>query len=221
MTAPFQYPLQPHQRIHGPRGYTRYESYRPCYVTNSRFGASIASFARPDPLTTLTDSQVEVAADGTLVTHSPEAAKLAELLGRNRPRLCEFRELWIGIVRLAASCDTSLLQLLLGYPTDLPNLSMLRPPEGNSRPEGVAQSHFSRRRQGELPDLYWLAMPCTLESTNSRERSAQVRMKAREPRAWAFDAHPTTTLSVVPKAIPPSGTLVQTAGPRRRADNTQ
>jgi hypothetical protein len=108
----------------------------------------------PDPLTTLTDSQVEVAADETLVTHSPEAAKLAELLGLNRPRLCEFRELWIGIVRLAASCDTSLLQLLLGYPTDLPNLSMLRPPEGNSRPEGVAQSHFSRRRQGELPDLY-------------------------------------------------------------------
>ena len=57
-----------------------------------------------------------------------------EILGLDRPRLREFRELWIRIVRLAALCDPALHQRLLSYPADLPDLSTLRPPEGNTRP---------------------------------------------------------------------------------------
>jgi hypothetical protein len=84
----------------------------------------------------------------------PEAQKLIELLGLNRPRLCEFRELWIRIVRLAALHDTALFRQLLAYPADLPDLSTLRPPQGNTRPDGITQSHSVRRQRGELPDTY-------------------------------------------------------------------
>jgi hypothetical protein len=76
------------------------------------------------------------------------------MLGLNRPRLREFRELWIRIVRTAALCDHALIGRLMGYPADLPDLSPLRPPGGNSRPDGVGQSHFARRERGELPAVY-------------------------------------------------------------------
>jgi hypothetical protein len=75
-------------------------------------------------------------------------------LGLNRPRLCEFRTLWIRILRLAAVYGPPLFRQLMGHPSDLPDLSPLRPPQGNSRPDGVAQSHFARRQRAELPDIY-------------------------------------------------------------------
>ena len=42
----------------------------------------------------------------------------------------------------------------LAYPDDLPDLSALRPPGGNARPEGIAQSAFARRERGELSGTY-------------------------------------------------------------------
>jgi hypothetical protein len=41
-----------------------------------------------------------------------------------------------------------------GYPDDLPDLKKLKPPSGNSRPEGIENSHHSRRMRGELPEVY-------------------------------------------------------------------
>ena len=108
----------------------------------------------PDPLACLLDPAVQVSEDGAMHAETPAARKLIEMLGLNRPRLREFRELWIRIVRLAMLCDPDLLRRLLGYPADLPDLSALRPPEGTTRPAGVAQSHFARRQRGELPDAY-------------------------------------------------------------------
>ncbi|MCY2988962.1 MAG: hypothetical protein NTY19_13985 [Planctomycetota bacterium] len=42
----------------------------------------------------------------------------------------------------------------MGFPEDLPDLSRLRPPEGNSRLDGVEQSYFAQRQRGELPETY-------------------------------------------------------------------
>lgn len=42
--------------------------------------------------------------------------------------------------------------ILFDYPADLPDLSRLRPSDGNSRPQGIAQSHHTRRLRGELPE---------------------------------------------------------------------
>jgi hypothetical protein len=108
----------------------------------------------PDPLSTLLDPDVMVSADGAIQASTPAARKLVDRLGLDRPRLREFRELWIRIVRLAALHDPALLQRLMGYPADLPDLSGLQPPEGNTRPDGIAQSYLARRLRNELPGTY-------------------------------------------------------------------
>jgi hypothetical protein len=38
----------------------------------------------------------------------------------------------------------------MAYPDDLPDLRRLRPPGGNSKPEGVNQSAFALRERGAL-----------------------------------------------------------------------
>jgi hypothetical protein len=115
---------------------------------------SKGSRAAPDPLTVFLASTVQVAEDRVLHAGTPEAERVIELLSLNRPRLREFRELWIGIIRLAGAADPSLFRRLVGFPDDLPNLKRLRPPRGNTRPEGIASSHFTRRRDGTLPEAY-------------------------------------------------------------------
>ena len=52
-----------------------------------------------------------------------EAARLIELVGLDRPRAVEFREMWVGIVRLAAAFDPDRHRRIMGYPADLPDLS--------------------------------------------------------------------------------------------------
>ena len=43
---------------------------------------------------------------------------------------------------------------LFRYPEDLPDLSKLSPPAGNSKPEGLERSHFARRERNDLPTHY-------------------------------------------------------------------
>jgi hypothetical protein len=108
----------------------------------------------PDPLTTFIDGSIHVERDGTMRARSAEAAQLIELLDLNQPRKIEFRALWIELVALSQRQNPELYQRLMGFPADLPDLSRLRPPGGNSRPEGIAESYFARRRRGELPATY-------------------------------------------------------------------
>jgi hypothetical protein len=108
----------------------------------------------PHPLSSLLATTVKITKNGEILGTTPPARELIDLLGLNRPRWCEFRALWIGIVRLAEHHEPALSRQLLGYPTNLPDLSSLRPPEGNNRPDGIAQSHFARRERGELPETY-------------------------------------------------------------------
>src|SRR5208283_3405294 len=115
---------------------------------------SKGSLETPNPLSTLLNPAVQVSEDGGIQANTLQARRLIELLGLNRPRLREFRELWIRIVRLAGFHDPALGQRLLGYPAELPDLCTLRPPEGNARSDGIARSHQARRQRGELPDTY-------------------------------------------------------------------
>jgi hypothetical protein len=41
-----------------------------------------------------------------------------------------------------------------GYPKDLPDLDKPRPPDGNTRPEGIRESHLARKDRSELPEVY-------------------------------------------------------------------
>ena len=72
----------------------------------------------------------------------------------NSAEAVHYRRLWIEIVAMARQFAPDLLHQLMQFPDDLPDLSRLRPPDGNSRPTGVVESHHARRSRGEFPDTY-------------------------------------------------------------------
>jgi hypothetical protein len=109
--------------------------------------------ALPNPLAVLTSSFVRVELDGTIHADADSAARLIELLGLNSREYTEFRKLWIEIAVVTQERPGLYVQLM-GYPADLPNLRLRRPPGGNTRPAGVEESAFARRERGELPTFY-------------------------------------------------------------------
>jgi HNH endonuclease len=108
----------------------------------------------PDPTAALLSPNVWVSADGAIHANHPEAAKLIDLLGLDRPRAREYRTLWIGIIKLAAVHDPDLHRRLMGFPDDLPDLARLRPPRGNARLEGVNRCFFAQKQRGTLTGTY-------------------------------------------------------------------
>jgi hypothetical protein len=108
----------------------------------------------PDAQSALIENSMEVSEDGTLRTSTTEARRIATVLGLNSRDYVEFRRLWIDIIALAENHDKDLFHKLLGFPKDLPDLKRLRPPGGNNRPEGIAQSWHARRERSKLPETY-------------------------------------------------------------------
>lgn len=107
-----------------------------------------------DPTTVFLATTLLVEADGRLSAQTEEARRLIRLLDLNDPMFVTWRMRMIRIVALAREHDPTLYRNLLAYPDDLPDLSSLRPPGGNTRQEGIADSHLERRNRGELPDTY-------------------------------------------------------------------
>jgi len=108
----------------------------------------------PDPCATLTANEVRVLPDGSLEGRSSEALALIAKLGLNSPQMNRWRLIWIRNVQLASENDAQQYNRLMQYPDDLPDLSGLRPPGGNTRPEGISESCFFQRERGELPGTY-------------------------------------------------------------------
>ncbi|WP_161967971.1 HNH endonuclease signature motif containing protein [Fimbriiglobus ruber] len=107
----------------------------------------------PDPIQHFSGESVIVNGDGLLIASTTEAKFIIEQLGLNRKRYQEFRQVWLKIVEILTSHPTAVSEVLR-YPSDLPDLSTLRPPGGNRKPEGIEQSFHRRRERGELPDTY-------------------------------------------------------------------
>jgi hypothetical protein len=101
---------------------------------------------------------LEAQADGTIRALTLRGQALIDVCALNRPRLVAFRRDLRALLALLAGCRgeaaVRLRQRYLGYPDDLPDLASLRPPGGNTRPEGIASCCFERRRRGELLDTY-------------------------------------------------------------------
>jgi len=55
---------------------------------------------------------------------------------------------------LREDAQRQILRLYFGFPANPPRLSMLRPPGGNSRPNGIQTSFFERRQRRELAEFY-------------------------------------------------------------------
>jgi hypothetical protein len=101
---------------------------------------------------------LRVRADGVVEHFTRTGAQLIRRLNLNRDLLQQLRRdmLWM-IERATANPNGDLavyLRSLMAYPVDLPDLDALRPPDGNTRPDGVRDSCFARRERGELPATY-------------------------------------------------------------------
>jgi hypothetical protein len=117
-----------------------------CAACNSAKGSQHI----PDPSRVLLGKDVRVAEDGTIEATTREARRLIRLLGLDDAEYTEFRRMWIEIIALAARYDADLYTRLMGFPDELPDLRLLRPPDGNDRPEGLEQSYFVQRERGIL-----------------------------------------------------------------------
>jgi hypothetical protein len=108
----------------------------------------------PDPTVHLTTDELRVYPDGRMEGLTPAAKKLIAKLDLNSPQARQWRLIWIRNIELARQFDREQYERLVGFPDDLPDLSRLRPPGGNARPAGVAESHFARRQHNRLPATY-------------------------------------------------------------------
>jgi len=109
--------------------------------------------AIPDPCKVGFGECIEILPDGAVNALSRDGEVLIDVLRLDDDDSTEFRRHWLGIIDLARQHDRELFMELMGFPSDLPDLSKKQPPK-NSRAEGVADSYFERRRRGELPGTY-------------------------------------------------------------------
>ena len=107
-----------------------------------------------DPTQLLLADTVSVEPRGRLVGLTDATRRLIAEMRLNHPRLVHFRRLWLEVVAMANRFAPELYRQLMGYPDDLPNLGRLRPPQGNKRTDGIANSCYERRKRGELPETY-------------------------------------------------------------------
>jgi hypothetical protein len=202
----FDYPITPHQRLHGPRGYTNYQEFKPwlrdeftfrcvfCLIRERAYPNGQAAFCVDhlvpqsqapqrtcdyenlvyacsrcnsykgaessllDPCEETYGKHLSVRDDGMIEGLTPEGERLIALLRLDHPELTECRQLILDTLRLAAESSTPeaarVVHSLLAFPDDLPNLSLMRPPQGNTKPEGISSSYFGQRELGLLPATY-------------------------------------------------------------------
>jgi hypothetical protein len=121
-----------------------------CQACNLRKGKERV----PDPLSALVAGAVLVYPDGAIRGRTLGARRLIEFLRLDGPSYRRRRRLIRQIIDTAARHKRLLYVELMGFPQDLPDLSKLKPPGGNSRPSGIDSSYHARRSRGKLPKTY-------------------------------------------------------------------
>jgi hypothetical protein len=197
----FQYSDAPLVRRHGPRGYARYEGFRPwlrdefafrCVycLTRERWGKGQYGFQvdhlipqsmdfsrifdydnlfyvcatcnemksdaeeMPNPFLTAYGRCLAIDENGLITALSSQGTMLIKILRLDNRENTEYRRLVLENLRLALAKDANLYRKWMSFPDDMPDLAAKRPPQGNSRPQGVRESFFTRRRRNELPEVY-------------------------------------------------------------------
>ena len=107
-----------------------------------------------DPCRVAYGSCLRVEASGEVKWLNGQGKRLVNTIRLNHPRYVRERQKWLKVLALAARHDRVLFETLMGYPPDLPDLSRLKPPSGNRRPDGVWDSFHSRRARGEALRIY-------------------------------------------------------------------
>ncbi len=121
-----------------------------CVSCNSAKGSKLV----PDPTQVLLAGDVLVHADGSIEGRSEKASELIESMQLDNWDYREFRRMWIVICGKMSKLGPSTRREVLGFPLHLPDLSKLRPPDGNSRSAGLETSAYTQHQRGELPATY-------------------------------------------------------------------
>jgi hypothetical protein len=120
-----------------------------CQFCNGRKGPNRA----PDPCQVAFGDCLRVEADGIATPLNDAGRRLEKVLRLNHERYVQERRKWLRILSILARHDRAEFERLMGFPSDLPDLTRRKPPF-NRRPEGIAGSWFERKRRGELPNVY-------------------------------------------------------------------
>lgn len=108
----------------------------------------------PSPCEIAFGSCVVVRHDGTVTWKNETGRRLVKQLRLDDRELTEYRKLlletWMALI---SSGHLETYTKWMSYPENLPDLRAKDPPS-NSRPEGVSQCAFERRKRGELPASY-------------------------------------------------------------------
>jgi hypothetical protein len=91
---------------------------------------------------------------GYFVALTPVGRRLIEYLRLNSTERVEYRRFFLAIFDKSDRLSPDELVWMFGYPANLPDLSKFKPPRGNSRPAGIAMSHFARQKADKLPSYY-------------------------------------------------------------------
>jgi len=111
-----------------------------------------------DPCSDALGMHLQVLDDGTIQGLTRKGRELIQVCRLDRPKLTAFRRgllEWIRVLSKNPSPEAAaVLRQYLGFPANLPRLALLRPPGGNARPRGIAQSALERHSRGELQETY-------------------------------------------------------------------
>jgi hypothetical protein len=112
-----------------------------------------------DPMQTALGKHLHVDPDGTIQALTVEGQDLIDLLGLAETPALAVRQRQLDLLHLKHDFpDDPRVQWLFlaafGYPDDLPDLSILKPPDGNSCTGSEYTSYHARRSQNQLPPVY-------------------------------------------------------------------
>ena len=108
----------------------------------------------PDPCIVAYGSCLRMESTGVVTPLNKHGKRLVDTIRLNHHSHVEEREKWIRALHLLAQHDPVEFERLMGFPGNLPNLTKLRPPAGNRRPDGVFECYFAKRERGALPKTY-------------------------------------------------------------------
>jgi hypothetical protein len=108
----------------------------------------------PDPCRVAYGACLRVETNGMVIPLNAHGKRLVSVIRLNHPRFVEERRKTMKLLCILAKHNRAAYEQMMGFPEDLPDLSTLKPPRGNRRPEGISESCFVRKQRHELPSIY-------------------------------------------------------------------
>jgi hypothetical protein len=107
----------------------------------------------PSPEIVAYDDCLYVDSDGEIHAKDELGVTIIEALQLNGSDYTYMRRRVLETIS-EARIGSKTLNWCLGFPEELPDLSLEKKQKGNKRPKGIRESHYERKRRGELPPYF-------------------------------------------------------------------